>query len=752
MITCTFRGIDVVDGTGAPRYRADVTVADGHVARIDTVPGRHVPGARVIDGGGLVLAPGFIDMHAHSDLALVADPVHLAKVSQGCTTEVVGQDGLSYAPCDDATLAALREQLAAWNGSGDITWRTVGEYLDRIDAGCAVNAAYLVPHGTVRLNVLGYDDRPPTTDELGRMRRLVAEGLDSGAVGLSAGLSYVPGMYAATDELVELCTVVGRAGGYFAPHQRSYGAGALEGYAEMISIGRQADCPVHLTHATMNFSVNAHRAGELLDLIDAASHVDVTLDTYPYLPGATSLSALLPSWSLEGSLDACARRLHDPIDRAKIRHELDLTGSDGAHGVAVQWELIEISGVAREHNRHLVGRTIADAAGDIPPSTFYLDLLLDENFATSCLMHVGNEENLRAIMVHRHHMGGSDGLLHGDRPHPRAWGTFPRYLARYVRDLELLSLEECVAHLTGRPAARLGLRDRGILAEGAVADLVAFDPDTVADTATFAEPRRQPAGIPYVLVNGAFAMDSGRRTDALAGRSIRRSSARRGLCPGQLLGALGGPGVGAVVDVLELGQVRHHQRQRHLGVQELQAVLGSEEAEEAAQQRFLVVVALSGRARGVGAAAGGDHHDLLAGQRAVAVGAGAEARHADVVQVGLQRGGDREVVHRGAQHEDVGVQHLVPDGLGDRVRLGLSRVVLGRVGLVGVVGERVHVGSRVDVEVAVGVRAVRVGGLPGVGEGRGDLAGVGVAAVEAGVEVQQGGHDFLPLGPVRTLR
>lgn len=518
-----FHGADVIDGTGGERFRADVGIMSGRIAVIDPDGEDRLSGVRNVDASGLVLSPGFIDMHAHSDLALLADPEHLGKVSQGCTLEVVGQDGLGYAPTDDAGMCLLWEQLSAWNGRPQVSpdWRTVGEYLDRLDAGCAVNVAYLLPHGTIRMATMGWATARPDEDQLNAMRRTVAHGMAEGAVGMSAGLSYPPGMFADTDELVALCEVVAQYGGYFSPHQRSYGAGALEGYAEMIEIGRRSGCPVHLAHATMNFEVNRARAGDLLDLIDASSDVDITLDSYPYLPGATSLAALLPSWAMADGPAECRRRLSDPVTRRRVRHELDVVGTDGGHGVPVDWTTIEISGVVRDEHRGLVGMSIAEARGDRSPSDFYMDLLLAEDFATSCIMHVGHEENVRLIMRHGGHTGGSDGLLVGDRPHPRAWGTFPRYLGHYVRDEKVLSLEECVSHLTSRAAARLGLSDRGLVREGMVADLVLFDPLTVKDTATFADPRSPAVGIPYVMVNGRLAMDGGRRTDVVAGRSVR---------------------------------------------------------------------------------------------------------------------------------------------------------------------------------------------------------------------------------------
>lgn len=519
-----FRGASVVDGTGAPAYRADVLVQDGRIAAIGTGLG----GDRVVDADGLVLAPGFVDMHAHSDLRLLTEPEHLAKVSQGVTLEVLGQDGLSYAPVDDSALDTLRTQLAGWNGDPpgfDWSWRSVGEYLDRLDRGIACNAAYLVPQGTVRMLVVGWAGRPATPSETDRMRDLVATGLAEGAMGMSSGLTYPPGMYAGTDELVALCEVVAAGGGYHSPHHRSYGAGALDAYAEMIEVSRRSGCPLHLAHATMNYPVNAGRAGELLALLDdaIAGGADLTLDTYPYLPGATYLSALLPSWAAEGGPAATLARLSSSDMRERIRAELEETGTDGNHGVPVDWSVVEINGVRTPDHAHLVGRSLAESAlaAGKPPAELYFDVLVADRLGTSCLLHTGDEDNVRAIMRHPAHTGGSDGLLVGDRPHPRAWGTFPRYLGHYVRELGVLGLEECVAHLTGRPARRLRLTDRGLVREGHAADLVLFDPGTVADTATFADPRRRPDGIPYVLVNGVTVIDDGRPTGALPGRSIR---------------------------------------------------------------------------------------------------------------------------------------------------------------------------------------------------------------------------------------
>ncbi|MFD6987342.1 amidohydrolase family protein [Streptomyces sp. NPDC059943] len=535
------RDVRVVDGTGQDSYRADVGVTDGRIAEIR----RHGPGAdpalsgaRVVDAGGLALAPGFIDMHAHSDLALLRDPDHSAKAAQGVTLEVIGQDGLSYAPVDDTTLTEVRRAITGWNGgapgdtSVDFDWRTVGEFLDRLDhgfdgRGIAVNAAYLVPQGTVRMYAVGQDDRPATPAELDRMRQLVAESLEQGAVGMSSGLTYTPGMYADDAELTELCRVVARYDGYYCPHHRSYGAGALRAYEEMVDLTRIAGCALHLAHATMNFGVNKGRAPDLITLLDKAldEGADISLDTYPYTPGCTTLVAMLPSWASAGGQDAILERLRDAATAEKIRHHMEEIGADGCHGVPIEWDTIEISGVADPALTAHVGRTIAETARLRGESGWLTarKLLIDDRLGSTILQHVGHEENVREIMRHRVHTGGSDGILQGAKPHPRAYGTFPQYLGRYVRELGVLSLEECVAHLTSRPAARLRLADRGLVREGYRADLVLFDPQTVAAGSTFAAPRTLPVGIPHVLIDGRFVIEDGRRTDVLAGRSVRRT-------------------------------------------------------------------------------------------------------------------------------------------------------------------------------------------------------------------------------------
>ncbi|WP_396653105.1 family 20 glycosylhydrolase [Microbacterium resistens] len=532
--TRVYRGATVVDGTGAPRFVADVVVEGARVSAVvraaADVLGPLPAGAVEVDASGLVLAPGFIDMHAHSDLAVLCGPAHAAKLLQGVTCEVIGQDGLGYAPLDEASAGPVSAQIAGWNGLPErIGPRGMEDFLAEIDAATAGNVAVLVPQGNLRMMVVGHESRTASEDEQRRMGELLGAALDAGAFGMSSGLTYTPGMYADTAELERLCRIVAERGGYWAPHTRSYGGAALDAYAEALDIGRRTGCAIHLTHATMNFPANRGRAADLLALVDAAlaDGVDVTIDTYPYLPGATTLAALLPSrLSAGGDLLAAVAALDD-AGREAVRVELEDVGCDGFHGERADWSLIEISGTGSAELGGLVGRTVAEIAAESGRRAVdvVLDTVVADAGATGVLMHIGDEANVRAIMRHPRHTAGSDGILIGAKPHPRGFGTFPRYLGHYVRELGNLGLEEAVRHLSGTPAERLGLHrgdaPRGVVREGATADLVLLDPESVIDTATFDDPRRQPRGIVEVLVGGVPVVQDGAVTGATPGRALR---------------------------------------------------------------------------------------------------------------------------------------------------------------------------------------------------------------------------------------
>jgi len=348
------RGGEVIDGRGGPRYAADVAIRDGRIE------------GTVLDVTGHVVAPGFIDMHAHSDLAVLADKSHLAKIAQGVTLEVVGRDGLGYAPVTKPVLAQVCTQIAGWNGESDLdySWRSVADYLAKVDEGCAVNVAVLVPHGTVRMTVIGTGDRPATHAELEAMRQIVADGLRDGAVGMSTGLTYTPGMYASDAEIIHALAAVEQHRGYYCPHHRNYGADVIAGYQACLDIAAAANVPLHLAHRHVNYPQNKGRAGEVLAAIDLAvdAGLDVTLDSYPYLAGATYLSSLMPSWAHQEGPAGVARLLNQAESREEILREIEIEGSDGNHGVPMDWTSIVVSSVRRSNNSWAVGASIADLA------------------------------------------------------------------------------------------------------------------------------------------------------------------------------------------------------------------------------------------------------------------------------------------------------------------------------------------------------------------------------------------------------
>jgi N-acyl-D-amino-acid deacylase len=521
-----FSGGRVVDGTGSPPFRADVGIAGGRVREIGDLAG--APAGRRIDIRGQLLSPGFVDMHTHSDLQLLAFPRSEPKVMQGVTTEVIGQDGLSFAPADARTMATVRERTVAWNGEhAGITWgwSSVAEYLSQFDGRTSVNVAYLVPHGTVRILVMGDENRAPTAGELAEMRTQVRQGMAEGAVGLSTGLSYPPAMFADTEELVALCEETATCGGYFAPHHRSYGKGALDSYAEMIGVARRAGIAVHFTHCVMNFPCNEGRGRELVAMIDALdpAEVEVTADAYPYLAGSTSLASLLPPWTSVGGTQATLAALADAAKAARIRREMEVEGTAGYHFLPIAWDTVAISAVETEANQRWVGKRVTEMAAAQGVENFEAArrLLVEERLNVNIILHVGHEENVRAIIQQPWLMAGSDGIMTGTRPHPRSWGTFARFLGKYAREEGLFRVEEVVRRMTSLPQRRLGQWDRGIVRPGFWADLVVFDPATVRDTATYEDPKRFPEGIPYVMVNGTLVKDEGAHTGAAAGRALR---------------------------------------------------------------------------------------------------------------------------------------------------------------------------------------------------------------------------------------
>lgn len=510
------RDAKIVDGTGNPWYRADVGLREGRIVAVGRLKG--AAAARTVDASGRVLAPGFVDAHVHGDAVLLGDPAMEAAVRQGVTTFVIGQDGIGFAPASERTMTYVRDYFAALNGFWDLgyDWRTVGEYLARFDERAAINAAFLIPHGCLRCEVMGLEARAPTDAELQRMQQLADQGMAEGAVGFSTGLDYIPCAYADTEELIAVAKAVAPWGGIYVTHQRSYGDRVAEAVEETLLIGERGGVGVHISHYNGPADV-------LLPLIDAGRRrgVDVTFDSYPYLAGCTIMGMVcLPQEMQEGGIPATVARLKAPRWRQRLAQWLQTP--------RYPLEEMRIAAVFRPENKLFEGLSpleAAEAAGQSLPD-FLCDLLASEKMAVSVVVHDARrrgEEDLKRIMAHPAHMAGSDGIYTGGKPHPRGWGTFARYLGVYTRQEGVYTLEEAVRHLSAHAARRHRLRDRGLLWPGFAADLVLFDPDRVIDRATYDDGRRSAEGVSHVWVNGRMVLDDGRLTGETPGRALRPS-------------------------------------------------------------------------------------------------------------------------------------------------------------------------------------------------------------------------------------
>lgn len=518
-------GARVVDGSGTSAFEGWVAIEGDRIAAVGP-DGRQPPEAgRVVDAGGLVLAPGFIDVHSHADVVAFAEPGMDSQLRQGVTTLVVGNCGGSAFPGADL------EELTAWQGQrpADLepVWTTAEGYVRRLQAcGPALNIAWLVGHGTLRLEAMGGNHRrPPTADEMAGMRRLLAEGLDAGAVGLSSGLIYQPGSHAANEELVELAGELAGREALYASHVRGESETVFEAVAECIEIGRRAGVPSHVSHLKVESAPMWGRAGELLALVDArrAAGDDVSADQYPYTAWETGLSALLPPWI---KVEDVPRIVADDAKRGRLVHALEHGEREWvSDGRNTGWDRIFITFHA---TRAAAGRSIAELAEEdgVRPSEEALILLVSDPHA-GMVGHGMHEDDVRTIVARADVMVGSDalavstdGVFGAQHVHPRYYGTFARVLGRYVRDEGLLPLETAVRKMTSLPAERFGLAGRGRIERGAFADLVLLDPESVADTATFEYPHSYAVGVDLVVVNGRISWDGGNRERA--GRVLRR--------------------------------------------------------------------------------------------------------------------------------------------------------------------------------------------------------------------------------------
>ncbi len=531
------KGGKVVDGTGNPWYRGDVAISNGKIAVVGKLG--DVKAGKFIDAGGLLVAPGFIDAHSHSDGKVLVYPQMESTLAQGITTVVAGQCGESPAPLNPEMRGLFEEQASKYMPPGveyKITWTTFDEYLKEVEkVGVAANIAHHVGHGTIRTAAMGFEDRQPSEEELEEMRGLTEEAMEAGAYGLSTGLIYPTGMFAKTDEIVELAKVAARFGGVYDSHIRGEGATLLKALAEAIEIGERAGLPIHISHHKAAGRSAWGQSIKTLRMMEEARKrgVDVTFDQYPYRAGSTSLVTLLPPWAHDCGNEKLLERLRAPEDRERMRREIE-TGLLGWENFAgnLGWENITVTFVGSEKNKQVEGKNIVEIKemrGDPDEFTALYRLLLEEEGTAQMVIFAMQEDDVRRIMQHPLGMVGTDsssiaftGPFAMGKPHPRTFGTYPRILGRYVREEGVLRLEEAVRKMSSLPAQRFGILYRGFIKPGMWADVTIFDPDIVIDRATYQNPQQPPEGIPYVIVNGVVAVDNGRCTGELVGKVLRK--------------------------------------------------------------------------------------------------------------------------------------------------------------------------------------------------------------------------------------
>jgi len=522
----------IVDGAGNPWFHGDVAIENDRVARVGRFPGR---GTREIDAAGRLVVPGFIDMHSHSDIAVLREGQAEGKIRQGVTTEIFGESGSAAPRCPrpapNAPAAFATSSVAAADPDPvKVDWTDFKGYFKRLaKERISVNVASFVGMGDVRACVMGEDDRPPTARELDTMRAVVAKAMRDGAMGLSAGLIYEPNSFAQTDEIIELAKIAARYGGRYAVHMRSEGLQITDAIAETIRIGEVAKLPVHIMHFKVSGRSSWGTIGSAIAQIEAARGrgVDVTADQYPYVASSTGLTARLPDWALDGGTPRLLERLAEPAQRERIRtataESMARSGND--------WTMAVVAQMRNERNKRWEGKSIADIALALGKPEFdtVADLLLDESGSISMVYFGMNEDDVRLALKQPWVSIGSDGTalnadprspLSGGKPHPRSYGTFTRVLGRYVREQNVIGIEDAVRKMTSLAAQQMGIQDRGLLRRNMKADVVILDERTVIDRATFENPHQYGEGIDYVIVNGRVVLDQGRHTGERPGLVI----------------------------------------------------------------------------------------------------------------------------------------------------------------------------------------------------------------------------------------
>jgi N-acyl-D-amino-acid deacylase len=524
----------IIDGTGQPGFVGDVAIGKNSILAVDRAGGlRGAP--EEIDCEGLVIAPGFIDTHSHSDLRVLVEPQLPMKVRQGITLEVFGQDGISVAPIRAADRSQMARSLAGLLGTLDREWdwESVGEYLAAVDrARPSLSCAYLIPHGAVRLSAMGMEDRRASANELAAMRELIGEGMRQGALGLSTGLIYPPCCFADTAELIELCKAVAAFDGVFVAHMRSESDYLEDAVAEMVEVGKESGVRVHISHFKVAGRENWPVIDGVLDMvrIARAEGLRLTADQYPYVAGSTMLGAILPPWAHSGGPDATLSKLESTEQRVSMRGAM-LSRERSDWDNFWKWsgpEGIIISDIPSGRHPEYVGKSVADAAAlstrDVVSEEaaveFALDLLLEERMGAGMISFSQSEEVVKKIMREPYVNVCTDGLL-GGKPHPRAYGTYPRILGRYVREQGLLPIEEAVRRMSGLAAETLGLKRLGKIGEGLIANLVVFDPQRVNDRATFEDSKQYPVGIEHVIVEGQPVIRFGEKHAEGVGTTVK---------------------------------------------------------------------------------------------------------------------------------------------------------------------------------------------------------------------------------------
>lgn len=511
----------IIDGTGSPWFRGAIRIDDGQIVDVSRQKNRNLNNETRVDLDGLVICPGFIDLHSHSDLRLFSSPELKPKVMQGITTEILGQDGFSMAPMYRKGGDKLWEDhLSGLNGRAnkEWTWGSTSDYLNAIkNNGVAPNVGMLVGHGTVRFNIMGMDDRKPNNKELEEMKELIFESLEQGALGFSTGLVYTPQVNASTEEVQELASCLSGCGRPFVAHIRNEHSNIWSALDEFIDIGSAEDIPLHLSHFKTAGSRQHGKSQRAIEIIESARErgVDITADQYPYTAGSTMLASFLPSWVRTGSAESTINRLQQ--SRKEVVNYVDTETEPS-------WDEMVITSVQTEANDSYVGMSVTDIAADmdVTPPNAVIDLLIDEKLEVEQYSYHSIEEDVANILEYKNSAIATDGLL-GGKPHPRTYGTYPRVLGRYARELNTFSMEEAIRMMTSLPARIIGIEDKGIIRTGNDADLVVFDPEKIDAQATYENPKKFPTGIHYVFINGTAVVNKGKHTGQTPGTVLSKS-------------------------------------------------------------------------------------------------------------------------------------------------------------------------------------------------------------------------------------